>query len=100
MAIVVDVTLIGGQRVSLEAAPAASVQGLAERARRALGIGRGRLFSSSGSALDGDGQLGAAKLQAGDCLTLQVGTVRIRGGSESVAAILGDVSVVTCGTEG
>ena len=92
-----DVTLISGQRVSLEADLAASVQSLAERARRALGVGRGRLFSSSGSVLDGDTQLGAAKLQTGDCLTLQVGTVRIVGNKGSFAAILGDGSVMTWG---
>ena len=62
-----------------------------------LGVGRGRLFSSSGSVLDGDAQLGEANLQTGDCLTLQVGTVRIRGGSQGFVAILGDGSVVTWG---
>ena len=46
MAIVVDVTLISGQRVSLEADVTASAQSLAESARRALGVGRGRLFTS------------------------------------------------------
>ena len=81
MAIVVDVTLISGQRVSLEADLTASVQSLAESARRAMGVGRGRLFSAAGSILDGDTTLGAAKLQTGDCLTLQVGTIRIHGGS-------------------
>ena len=70
MAIVVDVTLISGQRVSLEADLIASVQSLAESARRAPGVGRGRLFSASGSILDADAQLGAAKLQTGDCLML------------------------------
>ena len=94
MAIVLDVTLISGQRVSLEADLTASVQSLAERARRALGVGRGRLFSSSGSVLDSDAQLGAAKLQTGDCLTLQV---RIVGNTQSFAAILGDGSFVIWG---
>ena len=99
MAIILDVALMSGQRVSLEADLTASVQSLAERARRALGVGRGRLFSSSGSVLDGDTQLGAANLQKGDCLTLQVGTVRIRSGNECFAAILGDGSVVTWGNK-
>ena len=93
MAIAVDVTLISGQRVSLEADLTAPVQSLAEPAQRALGVGRGRLFTSSGSFLDGDSQLGAADLQAGDCLTLQVSQVSIRGGSRSFSAILGDGSV-------
>ena len=38
MAIVVDVTLISGQSVSLEANLTASVRSLAESARRALGV--------------------------------------------------------------
>ena len=45
MAIVADVTLISGRRVSLEADLTASGQDLAEHAGRALGVGRGRLFS-------------------------------------------------------
>ena len=100
MAIVVDVTLISGQSVSLEADLTASVQSLAEHARRALGVGRGRLFTSFGSVLDGDMKLGAAQLQTGDCLTLQVGTVRIRDGHMCFAAILEDGSVVTWGDAG
>ena len=70
-----------------------------ERAQRALGVGRGRHFSSSGSVLDGD-TTGAAKLQTGCCLTLQVATLRIRGGERCFAAILGDGSVVTWGCAG
>ena len=101
MAIVVDVALISGQRVSLEAVLTASVRSLAEHAQRALGVGRGRLLSSFGVILDGEAKLGAAKLQTGDCLTLQVGTVRICGGHGCFAAILGDGFVVTWGsTEG
>ena len=99
LAIDVDVTLISGQSVSLKADLTASVQSLAERARRALGVGRGRLSTSSGSVLDGDMQLGAANLQTGDCLTLQVGTMRIVGNTTSFAAILGDGFVVTWGDE-
>ena len=97
MLTVVDLTLISGQSVSPNSHPIASVQRLAERARRALGVGRGRLFSSSGSILDGEMNLRAAKLQTGDVLTLQVGTVRIYGGSKCFTAILGDGSIVTWG---
>ena len=55
--------------------------------RRSLAVGRGRLFSSFGIILAGDTKLGAAKLQTGDCLMLQVGTVCIRGGDGCFAAI-------------
>ena len=44
-------------------------------------------------------QLGAANLQTGDCLTLQLGTVRIHGGGQSFVAILCDGSVVTWGAQ-
>ena len=87
-----------GKRVSLGADLTASVQSLTKRARKELGVGHGRLFSSSGTVLDGDAQLGAAKLQTGDCLTLQVGTVRMCDRSNCFAAILGDGSVVTWGS--
>ena len=97
MAIVVDVTLISGRRVSLEADLTASVESLAERARRAFGVGHGRLVSSCGSVLGGDTKLGEATLQGGDSLTLQVGAVRIGGGACSFAAILADASVVMRG---
>ena len=98
MAIVVDITLLSGERVSLEADLTTLVRSLADCARGALGVGRGRLFSSSGSVLDVDAQLAAAKLQTGDFLTLQVGTVRIRRGKVFFAAILGDGSVVMWGS--
>ena len=97
MAIVVDVSLLSGLRASSEADLSASLQSLAERAQRALGVCRRRLFSSRGCVLDGDMQLGAAKLQTGGCLTLHAGTVRIRGNDGSFVAILGDWSVVTWG---
>ena len=90
MAIVLDVTLISGRRVSLEA-------GLGSSVRRALGVGNGRLFNSSGLLVDGDATLEAAGFQTGDCLTLQVGKVQICGGLESFAAILADGSVDTWG---
>ena len=55
-----------------------------------------RLFGASGSVLDADAQLRAVKLQTGDCLTLQVGTMRIV--TMRFAAILRDGSVVTWGS--
>ena len=70
---------------------------MAERARRALGVGHGRLVSASGGVLDGDTQLAAAELQTGDCLTLHVGPVRVCCGNKCFAAILGDGTVVTWG---
>ena len=96
-AIVVDVALMSGKRVSLEADLSASVQSSNKRARRALGVHQGRLFSSSGSVLDGDVRLGAAKLQTGDCLTLQIRKVHICARLDCFAAILGDGSVSTWG---
>ena len=98
MALVLDVTLISGKRVSLEAGLDASVQSLKKRARGALGVGLGRLFNASGSLLDGDATLEASGLRTGDCLILQISEVQISSTqTTSFAAILGDGSVVTWG---
>ena len=99
MALLVHVTLISGKSVSLEADLDDPVASLKRRAERAFGVGKGRLFNSSGSVLDGDGTLGRAGLQTGDSLTVQVSKVQICGGlSQYFAAILGDGSVVTWGS--
>ena len=96
--IVVDVAVMSAQKVSPESDLTASVQSLAERAQRALGVVHGRLFSLHLSFLDGDLELGTAKLQNGDCLTLQAGTPRIHCGCGYFATILGDGSLVTWGS--
>ena len=62
MAIVVDVELMRGKRVSLEADLTASVHCLKKGARRALGVGPARLCSPSGKV--DDTKLGTASLQA------------------------------------
>ena len=98
MAIIVDVTLISGRRVSLKADFDASLQSLTKRERRALRVSNGRLFSSSGTFLDGDTRLRAARFQIGGCLTLQVGQMHICGDNFCFAAILGDGSAVGWGS--
>ena len=77
MAIVVDVSLISGKNVSLEAGLDSSVGSLKERARRALGVGKARLFRLSGRFVGEDTTVEPAGLRTGDCLTLQIGKVQI-----------------------
>ena len=109
MVIIVDVTLISGQRVSLEADITASLQSLEDRGRRTLGVGRGRLFSSSGSMLDRDTKLGdgsavtwGAEDHGGDSNSVQEqlkNVQQIQASGSAFAAILADGSVVTGGQE-
>ena len=99
MAIVVGVSLISGKNVSLEAGLDASVGSLKESARRPLGVGIGRLFSSSGCLVDEDATVEAVGLTTGDCLTLQISKVQMGAcrGNRCFAAMLGDGCVVTWG---
>ncbi|OLQ14965.1 Vacuole morphology and inheritance protein 14 [Symbiodinium microadriaticum] len=71
--------------------------GLRLRAQRALGVGKGRLFGSAGSALDGEAPVKRARLQNAEPLTFQVGRVATQATEEAFATILGDGSVVTWG---
>ena len=82
MALVRDVALMSGKRVSLEADPEASVGSLKQRAQRALEVGHGRIFNSFESILDGDATLEAAGLLTGECLTLHIGQLQISAGKD------------------
>ena len=98
MAILLDVTLISGRRVSVEADQNASVELLQQRVCTALGVGRGRLLDSFGSVLDGEATVATAGLRTGDCLTLQINNVQICATKLwSFAAVLGDGSVAAWG---
>ena len=98
MALVLHLTLISAKRASLEANLDASVESFHKRARRALGVGKGRLVNLSGSVLGGDSTLSEVGLRTGDCLTLHIGRVQIGvGRNNCFAAMLGDGSVVTWG---
>ena len=94
-----DVALISGRRVSLEADLDAPVESLKRRAQKTLGVGTGRLLNASGGSLCGDATLVIAGWQAGDCRTLQIRGVQVCGGRKTLcfAALLGDGSVVTWG---
>ena len=93
----IEVTLLSGKRVSLEAGADESVESLKKRARKALAIGRATLLDSSGRVLDAASTLEECSLQSGDTLTLQRGSVRVHGHKSVLAAILGDGSGVTWG---
>ncbi|CAE7229914.1 HERC1, partial [Symbiodinium sp. KB8] len=95
MSLMLEVSLISGKTVSLQAHEDESVESLRLRAQRALGKRKGRLVNSNGSVPDGV-PLKQARLQQAEPLTLLFRSVEICGNS-SFAAILGDGSVVTWG---
>ena len=104
MSILVEVGLISGKTVSVEAGLDESVGWLKRHAQTALAVGKGRLLDSSARLLDEEQTIKEAKLQTGTLLTLQVGTVQVLGtigsvSGEAFSAILGDGSVVTWGDE-
>ena len=95
MSITVEVGLLSGRTVTLEASVADSLGDLKQRAQSELGVGRGRLLNSSGCLLEGFASLEEAGLENGDSLTLQSSTVQICSSWSAFAAILGDGSVTT-----
>ena len=91
--LVVDVTLLGGKSVSLEADLDASVETLQKCARRALGVGTRRLIHAFGS--HAATTLAKAGLRTRDSLTLCIRQILISVGC--FAAMPGDGFVVTRG---
>ena len=77
MSFMIEISLISGKTVSLQAHGDESVESLRLRAQRALGAGKGRLLDSAGSVLGGGAPLKKARLQYGEPLTLQVRRVDI-----------------------
>ena len=96
MSLTIEVSLLSGRTVSLEAGPEESVDTLRRRAQETLASGRGRLLNSAGKSLDGEATLKESGLQSGDALTWQMSTVQVRGirFSSAFAAVLGDGSVM------
>ena len=100
MSISLDIGLLSGKSVSVEADVNEEVGALKRRAETALGVGRGQLVDSSGSVLDACAQIKCAKLQNGDSLVLHIGRAQVQATQASFAAILGDGLVVTLGCPG
>ena len=99
MSVVVDVGLISGKTVSVQANLDESVATLKQRAQTGLGVGKGRLLDAPGGLLDAELTVKNAKLETGTSLTLQLRRVQIQASRRVIAAILGDESVVTWGGE-
>ena len=81
MSITVEVGLLSGKTVSVEADLNEEVGKMKRRAQIALGVGRGRLVGASGSVLDASSTIKRARLQSGDCLTLHVNRVTVHASS-------------------
>ena len=97
MSLTLEVCLLSGKRAAVKADLDEEVAALQRRAQTALGVGKGRLMSSSGSVLDASATIKDIRLQHGDILTLHSSRVQIQASYKSFAAILGDGSVVTWG---
>ena len=97
-----EVSLLSGKSTTLAVHPDASLDDLRAQVREALKVGRGRLLSPSGRTLAGAGTLREAGLKTGDVLSwhrTQVQLAEVRSTERrAFALILGDGSVVTCGT--
>ena len=100
MSLAIEVSLLSGRVVSLEARPDESVESLKARALESLAVHRGRLVDPSGRVLHGAATIHESRLQSGDTLTLQIGRTQVCGTLYSFAGILGDGSVVTWGGAG
>ena len=99
MSVVVHVGLMSGKTVSVEARLEEPVATLKRRAQTALEVGTGRLLNSFGELLDDELTVMAAKLEAGNSLTLQLRKVQIQASYGAFAAILTDGSVVAWGNK-
>ena len=98
MSVVVDVGLISGKTVSVEAELHESVATLKRRAQAALAVRKGRLLNSGGLLHD-ELTVQEAKLETGASLTFQLQRVQIQAFFCAFAAILSDGSVVAWGGE-
>ena len=96
-ALMIEVGLLSGRKVSLKAAPDESIEALLGLAQRELAVGRGRLLDSSGCFLDRAATLVDSGVQSGDTLTLQISGAEVHRSIAAFVAILGDGSVASWG---
>ena len=92
-------SLISGKTVSVEAKFEEHVATLKRRAQTSLGVGKGRLLDAAGGMLDDEQTVKEARLESGTSWTLQLQTVQMQASEFAFAAISGDGSVVTWGSE-
>ena len=97
MLLTIEVSLLSGRTVSVEAGLEETVETLKHRAQQTLAIGRGRLLDSSGRVLNGTATLEESGLKNGDTLTWHTKSTHIYSNAAAFAAVLGDGSVVTWG---
>ena len=97
MSVLVDVGLISGKTVSVEAKLDEVVATLKRRAQTALEVGKGRLLDTSAGLLHDEHIVKEAKLETGTSLTLQLRRVQVQASQAAFAAILSDGCVVTWG---
>ena len=97
MSVVVDVGLLSGKTVSVEAKLDELTATWKRRAQTALAVGKGRLLDAFGGLLDDEQTVEEAWLETGTSLSLQLQMVEIQAFQRAFAAILGDGSALSWG---
>ena len=97
MSVRLEVGLLSGRTVKLQAQMEVTVAKLGRCAQDALNVGRGQLFNSSGDLLDEASTVKNANLQDGERLIFKVRQTKLASSDSAFAAILGDASVIHMG---
>ena len=97
MSVRLEVGLLSGRTVKLEPCLGGTVATLKRGAQDALNVGLGQLLNSSGDVLDEASTVKKARLQDGECLIFKMRQTELASARYTVAAILGNGSVVTWG---
>ena len=93
MSVTVEVGLLSGKTVTVQADLNEHVGTLKCRAQTALGVGTGRLIDGLGSVLDACATVMEAGVQNGDRLTLHVARVQIQASGRAFVAMQGGSGV-------
>ena len=89
ISLLVEVGLMSGKTVALEASLHETVAFLRWRAATALGVGMGRLSDSSGSVLDVSMSITHTNAQDGESLLLQIKRAKVQASLRRIRRVLG-----------
>ena len=100
MSFYIDVALLSGARVPVEATASTRLDEIRDRAQEMLCAGlRGRLLSPSGGLIEGSLTVGELELKSGEELTFLVSLPKLAAHDGAFLSILGDGSLVVWGDQ-